>query len=297
MDTATKHNTAIRWTHGSGYKGETWNPVIGCSKVSPGCAHCYAEQLSFSPKMRRFGYTGLPWTEENAEQNVTLKEERLLQPLHWAQPRMIFVNSMSDLFHRLVPDAFLHKVFAVMALSERHVFQVLTKRPERALEFLAAPGIEEEIAKAADLICYGPGMWMGRAWELRTNWRWPLPNVWLGASIENARFVHRMDTIRQAPAVVHFISFEPLLGDVGNLDLEHIEWTIVGGESGPNNRVMQPQWARNIRNQCLEAGVAFYYKQSGGRRSETGQELDGVRWEQMPSVAPEAARSKQGRQG
>jgi protein gp37 len=242
--------SAIEWTEA------TWNPVAGCSKVSPGCAHCYAETLSL-----RFGRSVKPWTPENAAENVVVHRSRLEQPLHWRRPRMIFVNSMSDLFHELVPVSFVQEVFGVMAATERHTFQVLTKRPERALE------IAERLS-------------------------WP-KNVWLGVSIENSRFTWRADVLREIRAAVRFISAEPLLGSLFQtgprqtpLNLNDIDWLIAGGESGHKYRPVHVEWVRELREACAERGVAFFFKQWGGRTSKAGgRELDGETWNEMPQRA------------
>jgi protein gp37 len=215
--------STIEWT------AATWNPVTGCSKVSPGCAHCYAE--TFAERFR--GVHGHPY-----EQGFDLRlwPERLELPLRWRRPRQVFVNSMSDLFHDGVPDAFVADVFAVMERASWHTFQVLTKRPERL------------VALAPDL-------------------PWP-PNVWIGVSIENRRFVHRADLLREVSATVRFISAEPLLGPLDGLRLDGIDWLIVGGESGPRARPMHPGWARQLRDQCREASVAFFFKQWGAHVPE-----------------------------
>jgi len=245
--------TGIEWTE------ETWNPVTGCSKVSPGCAHCYAETIA-----KRFGGTTAypefrPWTPENAAHNVVLHPERLDQPLRWQRPRMVFVNSMSDLFHELVPDTFIAEVFDAMARSPQHTFQVLTKRPERALEWMHA------WVRAFDR----PGPW-------------PLSNVWLGVSIENARHTYRADVLREIPAAVRFISAEPLLGSlfVGPdrnppdtdfiqgfrkpLDLTGIDWVIVGGESGTGARPCDLAWIREIRDATLNRAEPTMHQVPGG---------------------------------
>jgi len=239
--------SAIEWTE------STWNPVTGCSKVSPGCAHCYAETLS-----HRFGRTTKAWTPGNAADNVMLHDDRLEQPARWRRPRMIFVNSMSDLFHELVPAAFVRRVFEVMATNERHTFQVLTKRPERACE------LADELP-------------------------WP-GNVWLGVSIENSRFTWRADVLRETPAAVRFISAEPLLGSLlesglrrAPLELGGIDWLIAGGESGPGYRPVRVEWVRELREVCAERGVPFFFKQWGGRTSKAGgRVLDGETWDEMP---------------
>jgi protein gp37 len=242
--------SAIEWTEA------TWNPVTGCSKVSPGCAHCYAEALSL-----RFGRSRKRWTPANAVENVALHPERLEQPFRWRRSRMIFVNSMSDLFHELVPLEFVQAVFDVMRAADRHTFQVLTKRPEVAL------------ARATDL-------------------PWP-PNVWLGVSIENSRFTKRADVLRDVPAAVRFISAEPLLASLFEsgarkrpLDLTAIDWLIAGGESGPHYRPVRVEWVRELREACVRHGVAFFFKQWGGRTPKAGgRELDGLVYNEMPIAA------------
>ncbi len=240
-------STGIQWTD------ETWNPVTGCSKVSPGCAHCYAETLALTRLAGKAGYPGLPWTPENAAANVSLRPERLRKPLTWREPRMVFVNSMSDLFHELVPWEYIDQVFDVMAEAERHTFQVLTKRPER-MRALARPA---------------------------------LPNVWLGTSIENDRFTGRADYLREAPAAIRFLSLEPLLGPLPSLDLTGIDWVIVGGESGPDHRRIDPEWVRDLRDRSVAAGAAFFFKQWGGLTPKSGgRSLDGRTWDEFPDRVP-----------
>ena len=231
--------SAIEWTEA------TWNPVTGCSKVSPGCAHCYAEALS-----HRFGRSKKPWTPANAAENVQLHEGRLDQPLRWRRPRMIFVNSMSDLFHELVPFEFVDRVFAVMGQASEHTFQVLTKRPERMRQYMLEP--RQEV----------------------------LRNVWLGTSIENSRFTWRADVLADTPAAVRFISAEPLLGSLFEsgghkkpLSLKKIDWLIAGGESGPQARPVDITWVRELRDACRDEGVAFFFKQWGGRTAKAGGRL------------------------
>jgi protein gp37 len=236
-------HTAIEWTQA------TWNPVTGCSKVSPGCAHCYAETLS-----HRFGWTPRPWTPAYADVNLRLRPERLDQPLRWRRPRLIFVNSMSDLFHELVPLDFIHEVFDVMRSADSHVFQILTKRHERLAE------------AAADIA-------------------WP-PNVWIGVSVENNRWVVRADYLRQVPAAIRFVSAEPLLGSLDRLDLNGIDWLIAGGESGPRHRRVREEWVRDLRDRCVERGLPFFFKQWGGRTPKAGgRKLDGREWSEMPTPA------------
>lgn len=240
--------TLISWTD------ETWNPTTGCSRVSDGCRFCYAETQSL-----RYGWSKKPWTAANAAENVILHPERLRKPYAWRKPSRVFVNSMSDLFHEQIPDEFIARVFAVMADLPQHTFQILTKRPERA------------------------AAWAG-PWT---------PNIWMGTSVEDRRATARIDVIRQCGALTRFLSCEPLLGDLGALDLAGIHWVIAGGESGyhmPRNpgRWMDHAWARSIRDQCVAQGVAFFFKQSSGTRTETGtelQEADGTtsEWHQYPA--------------
>jgi protein gp37 len=229
----------IEWTQA------TWNPVTGCTKVSPGCKHCYAE--TFAERWR--GILGHPY-----EQGFDLRlwPERLELPLRWKKPRAIFVNSMSDLFHERIPLDFIRRVFATMEKASWHTFQVLTKRSERLAEL--APDLS-----------------------------WP-PNVWMGVSIETARYVGRSDHLRKVPAAVRFLSLEPLLESLGTLDLSGIHWVIVGGESGPGARPMEATWVREIREQCRAAGVPFFFKQWGGvRKGRNGRILDGRTWDAMPN--------------
>jgi protein gp37 len=228
----------IEWTDAS------WNPVTGCSKVSPGCAHCYAE--TFAERFR--GVSGHPY-----EQGFDLRlwPERLDLPLRWKEPRRIFVNSMSDVFHESIPDEYVRRIFDVMVKAHWHQFQVLTKRHERL------------VALAPDL-------------------PWP-SNVWVGVSVENARYVHRVDSLRQVPAAVRFISAEPLLGPLVGLDLTGIDWLIVGGESGYRHRPMKREWVEAMRDQCRRDGVAFFFKQWGGHTSKSGGRLLEEReWNEMP---------------
>lgn len=234
----------IEWTEA------TWNPVTGCDKVSPGCAHCYAE--TFAERFR--GVPGHPY--ENGF-DLQLRPERVDLPLTWKKPRLIFVNSMSDLFHPAVPVPFIQAVFATMECAAWHTFQVLTKRPERAA-------------------------------ELASQLPWP-GNVWMGTSVENQRWASRVDALRLVPAQIRFLSCEPLLGPL-ELDLTGIHWVIVGGESGPKARRMLPEWATGVRDQCVVAGVPFFFKQWGaideaGTRTgkhRAGRMLAGQSWNAMP---------------
>jgi protein gp37 len=242
--------SAIEWTDA------TWNPTTGCSKVSPGCAHCYAEKLSL-----RFGRSIKPWTPANAAENVTIHPARFDMPLKWREPKRIFVDSMSDLFHELVPDAVIARVWATMAQAQRHQFQILTKRPERMPEIVAR----------------------------RVETHGVLSNVWLGTSIENDRWVDRADHLRATPAAVRFISAEPLLGPLPSLDLTAIDWLIVGGESGADFRRIDSAWAIDLRDRAVEAGVPFFFKQWGGRTPKSGGRLlNGRTWDEFP-IEPRAA--------
>lgn len=231
-------NTGIEWTDA------TWNPVTGCTKISPGCKHCYAEHLAarleaMGNRRYRRGF------------QVTLHRDLLELPLDWRRPRRIFVNSMSDLFHDDVPESFIRKVFATMARADWHQFQILTKRSARLV-------------------------------ELATRLAWA-PNVWQGVSIENAAYVSRVRDLQRVPAAVRFLSIEPLLGAIPALPLAGISWVIVGGESGPERRPMAPAWVRDLRDQCVRARVPFFFKQWGGRTPRAlGRELDGRTWDEMP---------------
>ena len=231
--------SAIEWTDA------TWNPVTGCTKISPGCKHCYAERLAARLQVmgnRRYqnGFA------------VTLHPDQITLPLRWRQPRRIFVNSMSDLFHEAIPDEFIYQVFQVMGQAHWHIFQVLTKRAQRL----------------ADLAPQLP---------------WP-PNVWQGVSVENAHYAWRIAYLQTVPAAIRFLSIEPLLEPITTLPLEGIHWVVVGGESGPSHRPIDPDWVRSIRDQCLATDIPFFFKQWGGRTSKSGgQVLDGRVWNQMPS--------------
>ena len=229
----------IEWTEA------TWNPVTGCHKVSPGCAHCYAE--TFAERFR-----GVPDHPYEQGFDLRLWPERLEIPLRWKQPRLIFVNSMSDLFHEEIPAQYIRQVFDVMAEASHHRFQVLTKRHERLAQL--APSLP----------------WTS--------------NIWMGVSIENRRFIHRADYLREVPAAVRFISAEPLLGPLEGLDLTGIDWLIAGGESGFRHRRMREEWVVELRDRCINDGIAFFFKQWGGRTSKAGgRELQGRTWEELPS--------------
>jgi protein gp37 len=310
-------NSSIEWTDA------TWNPVVGCRKVSAGCDHCYAERL-VNGRMRNRYPAGFD--------TVVLHHDRLEQPLRWRRPRKVFVNSLSDVFEEQVPDAFIVQLFAVMAIAERHTFQVLTKRPGRTVSLLNgrcdcrgghAPGIHfrSQVQYQTHLL--------GR--EINLMERWPLPNVWLGTSVENQRWADvRIPKLLEAPAAVRFLSCEPLLGPIdispwlpchcpegpasmpaGCAECAHpanarpspsdatpIDWVIVGGESGPGARPMHPDWARSLRDQCVAAHVPFLFKQWGEHRwvasarydAETRCRVDG------PSVPERVGKSAAGRE-
>jgi protein gp37 len=241
--------STIEWTDA------TWNPVTGCTKISAGCDNCYAERFS-----ERFRSTpGHPF--ENGF-DLTLRPRRLDQPLHWRQPRMIFVNSMSDLFHKDVPEAFISRVFDTMEAAHWHSFQVLTKRSSLMRDFL-----KERYGKAR-----GPA------------------HIWCGVSVEDGTKLSRVRHLQQSPSGVRFLSIEPLIGPINALELDGIDWVIVGGESGPRARPMERAWVRAIRDQCKPAGVAFFFKQWGGLRPKTGgRNLDGREWNQFPKPSPSYA--------
>ena len=231
--------TQIEWTDAS------WNPTTGCTKVSPGCKNCYAERLS-----TRLKAMGNPKYINGFD--LTLHPSALDLPLRWREPRRIFVNSMSDLFHEFVPDDYIHQCFEVMKEADWHSYQILTKRPERMLRFTRKYG------KIPD-------------------------QIWLGTSVEMGMYNYRIDILRQVKAKIRFISFEPLLNPIGEVDLSGISWAIVGGESGPRHRPIRVEWIRELRDQCLTQKVAFFFKQWGGVRPKSGgRELDGKFWSQYP---------------
>ncbi len=233
-------DSPIEWTEA------TWNPVTGCTKISPGCKHCYAERMA-----HRLQAMGQPRYRNGFR--LTLQPDVVDAPLHWKRGRLIFVNSMSDLFHRGVPLEFIQRCFGVMEQATQHTFQILTKRPDHAAE------IAEELP-------------------------WP-KNVWMGTSVENADYLDRIDFLRRIPAAVRFLSIEPLLGPIPKISLKGIQWVIVGGESGPGARPMQPEWVTSIRDQCVKQSVPFFFKQWGGpNKSVTGRTLEGRTWDEMPKL-------------
>ncbi|SIJ20642.1 bacteriophage protein gp37 [Mycobacteroides abscessus subsp. abscessus] len=242
--------TRIEWTRGEdGKPGTTWNPVTGCTEVSSGCDHCYAK--TFAERWR-----GVPGHYYEQGFDLQLRPEKLLQPRQLVRPRRIFVNSMSDLFHDAIPDSYIASVFATMAITERHTYQVLTKRHGRMRALLNNPRFWVNVAEQADALAPN---------EDRPSFdRHLLPNVWIGVSAENAQWAKaRGDALRGTPAAVRFFSCEPLLGPIEDLDLSGIGWVIVGGESGRGARPMHPDWVRGIRNQCEDNNIPFFFKQWG----------------------------------
>lgn len=234
--------SGIEWTEA------TWNPVTGCTKISPGCTHCYAERMA--ERLQSMG-------QQNYRNGfkLALQPHMLELPLHWRRPQTVFVNSMSDLFHKDVPVEYIRDVFDVMRRAHWHRFQVLTKRSERLVELDAG-----------------------------TNWP---ENVWMGVSVESAAYTWRIDDLRATRAKLKFLSLEPLLGLLPHLDLREMGWVIVGGESGPRARPTDPDWVRDLRDQCLSARVPFFFKQWGGtNKKRTGRLLDGRTWDEMPATAP-----------
>lgn len=232
--------STIEWTNW------TWNPVTGCTKVSQGCKNCYAERMA-----RRLKAMGSPRYTNGFQ--VTLHDDLVDLPRRWKSPRLVFVNSMSDLFHEAVPDEFIVRVFNVMADCPKHTFQVLTKRSLRLREL-------------------GPHL----PWTT---------NIWMGVSIEDSRVVDRIENLRETPALVRFLSCEPLIGPLKELNLEGIHWLIAGGESGPKSRPMDGDWVRDLRDQCVRANVAFFFKQWGGTRKDlTGRLLDGLTFDEFPEI-------------
>ncbi|TNC20904.1 DUF5131 family protein [Amycolatopsis alkalitolerans] len=242
--------SAIEWTEA------TWNPTTGCDRVSAGCDHCYA--LTLAKRLKAMGSAKYQRDGDLRTSGpgfgVATHAGALGEPFRWRQPRLVFVNSMSDLFHAKVPVEFIRRVFAVMEATPQHTYQVLTKRSRRVRRL--APSLN-----------------------------WPA-NLWLGVSVENEQVSYRVDDLRMVPAAVRFLSCEPLLGPLTDLSLDGIGWVIVGGESGPGCRPMDPRWAREIRDNCQQAHVPFFFKQWGGRTPKAGgRELDGRTWDEMPTPA------------
>lgn len=225
----------------------SWNPVTGCTKISAGCKNCYAERMA-----KRLKAMGQPNYRNGFK--VTCHPHVLDLPVQWKKPRTIFVNSMSDLFHEDVPPVFVEKIFAIMNRARRHTFQVLTKRPERMT-------------------------------ELMTHFDWS-SNIWMGVTVESGDYMDRIDLLRTVPAAVRFLSIEPMLGPMPDLNLEKIDWVIVGGESGPGARLMKKEWVLQIRDLCISSGVPFFFKQWGGvQKKKAGRILERKTWDQMPMPA------------
>ncbi len=235
------NKTGISWTE------KTWNPTIGCTKVSQGCKNCYAERMAYDLKAK-----GSKIYADGFK--VKLMPSRLSEPKAISKPSLIFVNSMSDLFHDDVPDDYIKKVFAVMNACPQHTFQVLTKRPERLLALSSELNFTD--------------------------------NIWVGVSVENSAVLDRMDLLKQVPAKIKWLSLEPLLGPLPNLDLDGIHWVVVGGESGEKFRTMDIDWARDLRDQCVAKGIPFFFKQYSGKRPKhLGDKLDGRQWHEYPARA------------
>jgi protein gp37 len=242
-------NSPIEWTEA------TWNPVGGCTILSPGCTNCYAmrlaRRLEAMGQSKYAGTTRVSGSRAKWNGKIVLDESALEIPLKWKTPKIIFVNSMSDMFHEKIPLKFISKVFNVMKQARHHTFQVLTKRADRLA-------------------------------EIASQLPWP-DNVWMGVSVESEEYVGRIDRLRSTPAFIKFLSLEPLLGPLDNLNLSGIDWTIAGGESGPAARPMDPKWVRSIRDQCVSEGVAFHFKQWGGvQKKQAGRILDGRTWDELP---------------
>jgi len=231
-------NSSIEWT------GDTWNPVTGCTKVSPGCKNCYAER--FALRLQKIGQT-----KYAAGFNLTLHPTVLYEPYNWKSGRVVFVCSMSDLFHEKVPADFIIQAFQIMADTPRHIYQILTKRPERLL-------------------------------ALSDKLPWP-DNIWMGVSVESARYINRIDILRQVPASTRFLSLEPLLGPLPRLNLDNIHWVIVGGESGPGARPLKSDWVHDVKSLCDSCQIPFFFKQWGGvNKKRTGRLFEGRTWSELP---------------
>lgn len=242
-------NSAIEWTD------STWNPMTGCTKISPGCANCYAERMAL--RLQAMGQANYADGFK-----ITAHEHTLALPLHWRKPRTIFVNSMSDIFHKAASFDFISRIFAVMEKASWHRFQVLTKRSDRLVKL--APSLP-----------------------------WP-ENIWVGVTVENSDFLYRIDHLRMVDAAVRFLSLEPLLGPIPKIDLSGLDWVIVGGESGPGARPMEVEWVRAVQRQCKEANVPFFFKQWGGsKKKRAGRLLDGTLYSAMPAPRTVSTRNCQ----
>jgi protein gp37 len=287
VSTATK----IEWTE------VTWNPTTGCDRISPGCDHCYA--LTLAKRLKAMGQAKYQLDGDSRTSGpgfgVTMHADVLAEPLRWRKPRKVFVNSMSDVGHARISRSFVAQTWAVMALARRHTFQVLTKRPKRLAAMLADPGFIRQVGMAATEIV---GRTPYGVWHMdMTGWTpeggiedrgwmppWPLPNVWVGTSIESDDYTWRADELRRAPAAIRFLSLEPLLGPLASLDLTGIDWVIVGGESGPDFRPLDLGWVRDLRDRCVSMQIPLFFKQIGGLTPKAGGRLlDGRTWDQYPA--------------
>jgi protein gp37 len=276
--------TGIEWTE------TTWNPTTGCDRISPGCDHCYA--LTLARRLKAMGVAkyqndGDPRTSGPGF-GVMCHEDVLLEPLAWRKPRTVFVNSMSDIGHARVPVRFVARIWAVMALTPQHSYQVLTKRPERLVQLLGREDFRSGVLHSAidDLVTARPDLSRNFLAGPHDPFAWPVPNAWIGTSIETDRYVRRADALRAAPAATRFLSLEPLLGPLPSLDLTGIDWVIAGGESGPGHRPVDLDWIRDLRDRCSARGIAFFFKQVGGPTPKAGgRDLDGRTWDQMPALA------------
>lgn len=292
-------DTSIEWTDRS------WNPTVGCTRVSPGCDNCYAfklhDQRHAAWKAGRMPNAPAQYHKPFSE--VQLLPDRLTVPLRWREPKKIFVDSMADLFHPAVPDDFIVRVWAVMAMAPQHTFQILTKRPQRMQRFVSERLTVQGIMNACWSVGLSPGDPIPPA-ELKRRLivpRLPLPNVWLGTSVESQEAAFRIDYLVQSPAAVRFLSVEPMLGPLdlsawfweeagpewaGMNPSPNLGWIICGGESGPRYRPLNVAWARDLRDQCIAAQAPFFFKQHGGRTPKAGGRiLDGRTWDEMPAVA------------
>lgn len=311
--------TSIEWAT------DVWNPIRGCSRVSEGCRNCYAETVANRFKGQGQPYEGLIARSGQWNGQITVADHLLDQPLRWRKPRRIFVNSMSDLFHANVPDEVIDRIFAVMAIADHHVFQVLTKRPARMVEYLKGENLTRRIISAAHKIDSRVGAWLNADDAVGIKVL-PLPNVWLGVSVEDQKTAdERIPLLLQAPAAVRWISAEPLLGSITLAWEDHsdgmavdrfpaLDWVVVGGESGPHARPMHLEWARSLRDQCVSFGVPFFFKQWGefapnwfcddegkynggpiwmdrvGKKS-AGRLLDGREWNEYPGEREQKRRA------
>jgi protein gp37 len=288
----------------------TWNPITGCDRISPGCDNCYA--LTLAKRLKAMGSAKYQNDGDLRTSGpgfgVTVHDMAMTEPLRWRAPRKVFVNSMSDIGHARVGRPAQARIWAVMALTARHQFQVLTKRPRRLAAILADPAFLRQVGEVASgLMSSRPwrywqldlggqrlagdsgrgGGWTTADIDKGTLWLppWPLPNVWIGTSIESDEYCWRADEIRQAPAAIRFLSLEPLLGPLPSLDLTGIHWVIAGGESGPRYRMPDLAWVRDIRDRCIDQHVPFFFKQVGGPSPKAGgRELDGRTWDQYPAT-------------